>query len=241
MRPKHLLSLLASLPPIVIATSAPAQDTSDKETTPETPPPPAPATSAAPIATASAAPATPAAATPRTGVRFRFDAKLASGLLGFTGFVPQMVPGITFDRWSIGLGLGFLRGSLGSSTAGSVAPGTEVSATLVSFAPTVVFDVLRSADDHVALYALASLAPAFLVIDTGSSGPCGSPGSFVLGYQAALGARYAFHPQFMLGLEAGPTGQITATSIGCSTPGSSDTTVGLHGIYGALVGTFVGP
>jgi len=212
---------------LVIAAPAIAQDSTPQG---DTTPPAAPIV-ATPIATT--------APSSSSHARFRFDAKVASGLLGFVGLVPQLDAGVTFGRWSIALGVGFLRGSLGASTVGTPGSSSEVSATLLSIAPTVLFDLVRSTDDRVALYALASLAPALLVLDTGSAGNCGSNGGFVLGYQAALGARYALHPQFMLGLEAGPTGQLS-TPTGCATNGSTDVSVGLHGMYGAVVGTFIG-
>lgn len=199
-------------------------------TTPE----PSPAPTVAP----TPAPAVAVAAQPEAlHARFRFDVKLASGLLGLTGLVPQAIPGIIYGRWSVGLGLGFLRAAVGTSTSGSPGSGSEISGTLFSFAPTGVFEVLRSSDEKVGLYVLAAIVPSILVTGSGS-GPCANNANFVFGYQAALGARYSFHPQFMLGLEAGPTGQIASMSFGCSMPGSTSTSVGVHGLYSSLVGTF---
>jgi hypothetical protein len=232
------IALIASV--LAAVGSARAQDATT-ETTPPPPPPPPPTT------TAPTTPPPPTVASPAESfatdahARFRFDAKIGSGLLGWAGLVPTLVAGAVFGRFSIGLGVSFLRGTLDVSSTGGAGSSAQASITYLGFAPTVQFDVVRSSDNRVALYALAALAPSVVVLDTGSGGgTCNGGAGFVLGYQAALGARYALHKQFMLGLEAGPSGAI-ATALGCSAPGSTNVAPGLHGMYGALVGTFVTP
>ena len=235
-------ALLAFLVPIAITNVSRAQDTT--ETSPPPPPPPPPTTTAtattpAPTATAPTAPVETFATDGHA--RLRVDTKIGSGLLGWVGLVPQLVVGGMFGRWSVGLGIGFVRGTLDVSSAGSTGGSQQVSATYLAFAPTVQFDLLRSSDDRVALYALAALAPSLVVVDSGSGGStCNGGAGFVFGYQAAIGARYAFHKQFMLGVEGGPSGAFS-TAVGCSTPGSTNIAPGLHAMYGALVGTFVTP
>jgi hypothetical protein len=229
---------LAFVVPILVAGVAHAQDTT--ETPP--PPPPPPTTTA----TVTAPPPPPPVAPAETIVtdshaRLRVDTKIGSGLLGWVGLVPQLVVGGNFGRWSVGLGVGFVRGSLDASSVGNPS-GTQLSVTYLSFAPTVQLDLIRSTDNRVALYALAALAPSLVVVDGGGGGggPCNGGAGFVLGYQTAIGARYAFHKQFMLGVERGPSG-VVSTMVGCSTPGSTNIAPALHAMYGALVGTFLTP
>jgi len=54
--------------------------------------------------------------------------------------------------------------------------------------------------------------------------------------QLAVGARYAVHPQLGVGFEVGPTGQLAYFGSGCGGGGSNS--IGVHGLYTALVGTF---
>lgn len=220
---KQIVCLVLSIP-----CSAFAQDPPPADTTPVSPPP---SPSPPPVTASAPAPAP-------DHVRFRFDAKLGGGLLGLTGLVPQAVAGIAYGRLSVGLGLGFLRGSFGASTSGS--PGAEASGTLITFAPTGVFDFVRTSDEKVSVYGLLSLSPSILVVNNGSNGPCSSSATGVFGYQLAAGMRYAVHPQFSVGAEVGPSGQLAWFGPGnCGgMTGGTTNSVGVHGLYSALVGTF---
>src|SRR5258706_205013 len=142
MMKRHVFAILGSIGCSSVALA--------QEGTPE----PAPVVTPPPVVAAAPVTAQPEPA----HIRFRFDAKLGSGLLGLTGLVPQMIPGITYGRWSVGLGLGFLRAAVGTSQTG-MPGGSEISGTIFSFGPTGLYENLRSSDEKVGLYVLAAIVP----------------------------------------------------------------------------------
>jgi hypothetical protein len=164
---------------------------------------------------------------------FLFEARLGAGTsiafggLSFAGTftaVPSLLLGARLiGRLHVGLGFGFTRlSNLGGGGGG----GTDLN--LVTFAPTAAFDLIKSHDERVAFYLKAAL-PLGPVITCNTGAPCDN--NFAISFDLALGARYALHKMFALGLEAGAGG----TWIG---PQRNNTT-GFVSVYGALVGSFM--
>jgi hypothetical protein len=161
---------------------------------------------------------------PRTA--FQFDTRLGfqGGMVisqqGSTfGFnvTPQMTFGARLaGRVQVGVGLGLSH--LGSG---------QSSTTFVLFSPLVAVDVLKARDDRVALYLKAGPHFGGIVQRTG---PSTTNGTFALGFDLGLGARYAFHPMFALGMEAGAQ----TLFVDPTDPGETR----FAGFYAALVGTF---
>lgn len=149
------------------------------------------------------------------------DARLGAGMIvGGTSAVVA-VPSLTVggrlvDRIQIGVGFGLYR----VSSPGGGPNGTNQ--TTFTFAPTIEVDLLKSHDNKAAWYFKGAL-PMGAEITTPRN-------FFVLGYDAALGARYCPHPNFAAGLEGGVTG------IFVDPAGSGG--FGVTSVYGALVGTF---
>lgn len=127
--------------------------------------------------------------------------------------LPVLFLGVRVGRVSVLLGASFVRGASGSSSESDV-----------TFAPTVSFDLFRSADHRAALFGL--FAP-LLGVQIGNSDQ-----NAVYGYQLAVGGRYLFHPHFALGVEGGFAGFWYAGSPG------GDTRYNLNQIYAALAGSF---
>lgn len=153
---------------------------------------------------------------------FAVDARLGGGVvvggLGNVVALPSLtIGGRVIDRLQIGLGFGLFR----YSTPGG---GGGTNYTTVDFVPTIAIDLLKARDNKVAWYFKGGLPLGTELL----SGPNRS--FFVIGYDAALGARYCPHPNFAFGLEGGVTG------IFVDPAGNNGS--GLTTIYGALVGTF---
>src|SRR6185312_12159422 len=115
------------------------------------------------------------------------EARLGAGLIvGGTSAVVA-VPSLTVgarlvDRIQIGVGFGLYR----VSSPGGGPNGTNQ--TTFTFAPTIEVDLLKSHDNKAAWYFKGAL-PMGAEITTPRN-------FFVLGYDAALGARYCPHPNF---------------------------------------------
>jgi hypothetical protein len=171
----------------------------------------------------------PEASTDRP-VAFRADMKLpfaVSPILGgggdaFTPFapVPQLVLGIQVGRLGLGAGIGFTR--LGT---GGLGTGGDITQLLV--APDVTFDVFQSRDGKVAFYLLGAPIVGVVLVTNSSA-------QSDYGFQFAVGANYALHENFRIGLEVGPVGNFY---------GSAGAEGGLSeiSVYTALVGTFAYP
>jgi hypothetical protein len=142
--------------------------------------------------------------------------------------VPQLVLGGQAGRVGFGAGLGFSRLSYSSASLnfGGASGGNYEQLTELSVAPTLTFDAFRSDDGKVALYVLG--APIFGIILQSNQSAASD-----LGFQFAIGARYALHENFRIGLEAGPLGHFY--NLG------DNETLGVITLYTALVGSFVFP
>jgi hypothetical protein len=147
--------------------------------------------------------------------------------------VPQLVLGTHCGRIGIGLGLGFSRFALEVASPGFGGSSmTTYSDTELMVAPTLTVDVFQSDDAKVALYLLG--APIFgdIIVSNDSS-------IADFGFQFALGARYALHDNFQVGLEAGPLGHFYYVPSVQS--GEASEIMSSMGIYTAIVGSFVYP
>jgi hypothetical protein len=149
---------------------------------------------------------------------------LGAGLAGSSGvvIVPSLDLGVRLiNRLQLTLGFGLFR-------AATPIPNTDRNNSDTSFTviPSVAIDIFRSKDNHVAWYGKVGLPLGVRVI----SGPTNDLNLFVIGYDAALGARYCPHPNFAFGLEGGVTGMFIDPA--------GDNGSGTTSFYGALVGTF---
>ncbi|HEY2747983.1 MAG TPA: hypothetical protein VGL86_25345 [Polyangia bacterium] len=149
------------------------------------------------------------------------DARIGAGLLvGGTSAViavPSLTVGARLaDRVQVGLGAGLYR----ISSPGGGPNGTNQ--TTFTFAPTVEVDLLRAHDRKAAWYLKGAL-PLGAEVTTPRD-------FFVVGYDAALGARYCPHPNFAVALEGGVTGLFLDPA--------GKNGFGVTTVYGALVGTF---
>jgi hypothetical protein len=141
------------------------------------------------------------------------------GMANFESVTPTpslLVGARLAGRIHVGLGFSFARFSQ---------PGA--SNNIVSFVPTFAIDMIKSHDDRVAFYGKLGL-PLGPIVDCNNGAPCDT--GFGIGFDIALGARYAFHRMFALGLEAGVDGTFENPQ--------RDNTVGLVGFYGTLVASF---
>jgi hypothetical protein len=129
--------------------------------------------------------------------------------------VPQLVLGGQAGRFGFGAGFGLARVGVSSGSS---------DLTELLFAPTLSYDVFQSRDAKVACYLLG--APLFGVVLVSHQTTQSD-----LGFQFALGANYAFHDNFRLGLEVGPIGHFYSS-------GNFSTSFNTLGLYTALVGTF---
>ena len=171
------------------------------------------------VASLVLAPMVARAQMPRTALAV--DARLGAGfIVGGTSAVvaqPSLVIGARLvDRIQLGLGVGFYR----LSSPGGGPNGTNQST--FTFAPTFEVDILKAHDNKAAWYFKGAL-PMGAEVTTPRN-------FFVIGYDAALGARYCPHPNFAAALEGGVTG------IFVDPAGNGG--FGVTTVYGALVGTF---
>ena len=97
---------------------------------------------------------------------------------------------------------------------------------VVSFIPTLAVDIARSADRKAAFYGKFGLPLGVGV----TSSTATSSNSFIIGFDFALGMRYAFHRMFALGFEGGAAGLFIEPQ--------NPNPVGLTIFYAVLVGTF---
>jgi hypothetical protein len=146
--------------------------------------------------------------------------------------VPQLAAGVRSGRFAALLGFGF------SYSAPSSVTGSSPNVSQIVLAPTGTADLFRSYDGRVAVYGLFGLLLAPVVVNfTLSNGvtPATAQSELDLnvGLQIAVGARFALHRNFRIGLEAGPLVQFLRVD-----ENNSPTTVSF---YGALVGSFVYP
>jgi hypothetical protein len=156
---------------------------------------------------------------PRTALAV--DARLGAGfIVGGTAAVvaqPSLTIGARLiDRIQVGLGVGFYR----LSSPGGGPNGTNQ--TTFTFAPTFEVDILKAHDNKAAWYFKGGL-PMGAEVTTPRN-------FFVIGYDAALGARYCPHPNFAAALEGGVTGIFVDPN--------GNGGFGVTTVYGALVGTF---
>jgi hypothetical protein len=135
--------------------------------------------------------------------------------------VPSLLLGARLlDRIQVGLGIGLIRAQ------GNTGGGTQ-SFNFVTFAPTIAGDIVKSADNRVAFYAKLGI-PLGPVITTQPMQA--NDNNFAVGFDIALGARYAVHRQIALGFEAGFGGTFVGPQ--------RDNTTGTVAVYGGLVGSF---
>lgn len=134
--------------------------------------------------------------------------------------VPSLDLGARFaGRFQVTLGFTFFR----TDVAGG---GTDTN--LFAFVPSFAADILKSNDQKAALYVKVGLPMGALILVP--NGPAPTNTGFAVGFDFALGARYAFHPMFALGAEGGVAGFFfNPDNISAS---------GFVSFYGALVGTF---
>jgi hypothetical protein len=156
--------------------------------------------------------------TPRNA--FWFEGRLALGtvLVGAGGVVPMYQPSLTVGgrlagRVNLGLGVALFR--LASNNTAT---------TTFTFQPTATVDLVKAADERVAFYVRGGLPLGAVVPSTGRT-------LVVVGYDVALGVRYAPHPMFALGVEGGLFGSF-------SDPGVNSIGNGIQSVYGALTGNF---
>jgi hypothetical protein len=163
---------------------------------------------------------------PDTG--FVFNLRLGGGVpIGIGGggainttlnALPAIAAGVRLiGRLELTLGMNFARFEQGTNTATSV----------VSFVPTLVVDIARSADRKAAFYGKFGLPLGVGVIQTGGGN---SSNSFIVGFDFGLGVRYAFHRMFALGFEGGASGLFVEPQ----DPNPTGITI----FYAVLVGTF---
>jgi hypothetical protein len=139
--------------------------------------------------------------------------------------IPHLAGGFrVIDRIQIGLGFSYFRSSLTTGTTLS----STVAYNLFYFTPFVVIDFARTHDRRAAFYGKFGL-PLGADIITQSRAP--DSNGFIVGYDFTLGARYAFHPAFALGLETGLLGTFI-------NPERDDANVAFTTFYSSLVGTF---
>lgn len=182
------------------------------------PPPPADTTDRGPLPTA-----------------FRADIRLPASIVTFVNTngnaissapsVPLLALGLRTGRVGVLGGLGFSRVTV-SRSRGLGGIGQSDSSTEVSFAPTLTYDFFQSTDQKALFYGLGAAILGAVVPPNGTV-------SKDLGFQFAVGASYALHENFRLGLEAGPVGHVLDAG--------SSSTVSVVTMYAALVGSFLYP
>lgn len=159
------------------------------------------------------------------------DARLGAGVgvAGNSGIiiVPSLTVGVRlFDRLQLGLGIGLFRTAQPAAVDINGNPVGSQSDTAFTFVPTVMLDILKSRDNRVAWYGKVSLPLGAEI----RSVPNNDLNLFAIGYDFALGIRYAPHPNFAFGFEGGLSGIF----VDPNGPNGSGTT----SFYGAIVGTF---
>ncbi len=156
-------------------------------------------------------------------------------LIGVTGafspsVFPSLVVGYRLLGWlELGVGINFTRfqsatvAALGGTSSSS-------SSTIITFAPTGMFDMVKAADKRVALYGKFALPLGPLVsTTTGAESKTG----VAVAFDAGIGTRYAVHRMLAVAIEAGFTGAFY------NFPQSANT--GVMAVYGALAATFYAP
>lgn len=142
---------------------------------------------------------------------------------GFTA-VPSLLVGVRLvDRFHLGLGFSFMRLDNGGGGGGF---GADLN--IVTFAPTFAVDLVKSHDNRLALYLKAAVAVGPIITCPNGPGPCDN--GFAVGFDFALGTRYAVHRMLALGIEAGAAGSFINPQ--------RNSNSGIVSFYGALVGTF---
>ena len=147
---------------------------------------------------------------------FLFEARIG-GSVAFGVTAGLLVGARIIDRLHLGLGFAFVRTDNGAGSNNRV-----------NFAPTVAVDIIKAHDDRVAFYGKVALPLGPIVVCPPGPGDCDA--GFNVGFDFGLGARYAFHRMFAMGLEAGVVGSFDNPQRNVHT---STVT-----FYGALVGTF---
>lgn len=147
-----------------------------------------------------------------------------------TPSIPLLALGLRTGRVGVLAGLGFSR-ITSNTTYNNPYPyggggSQSSSSTEVTFAPTLTYDFFQSDDQKAAFYGLGAALFGAVVPPDGTI-------KKDLGFQFALGASYALHENFRLGLEAGPAGHVYDTGL----TGSASVVT----MYAALVGTFLYP
>lgn len=147
-----------------------------------------------------------------------------------TPSIPLLALGLRTGRVGMLAGLGFSRVTSSATYNPNLYGGGGVtqssSSTEVTFAPTLTYDFFQSDDQKAAFYGLGAVLFGAVVPPDGKV-------QKDLGFQFALGASYALHENFRLGLEAGPVGHVVDTGL----TGSASVVT----MYAALVGTFLYP
>lgn len=162
---------------------------------------------------------------PRLAITAPISVAAAGSTAANVTAVPALLVGARLlDRVHVGVGLSYFAVYLqnGSSFLSS-------NLVVVTIAPTVGVELLRSPSRRAAFYLKAAL-PLGPVLNC--SGPNGQPcdRGFSVGFDLALGARYSFDRWFALGMEAGANGSFVNPQ--------RATNEGLLGAYGALVASF---
>jgi hypothetical protein len=161
---------------------------------------------------------------PFVDFRVGFPAPIAAGpgvASAVITVIPQLSAGYRLlDRLQIFAGFSYYRAS--ATNAGATA-----SFNTFFLAPSVAVDIVHSHDRLAIFYAKAGLPLGFdIMTQTGAPDSNG----FVVGYDAALGARLSFTPAFALGVESGIFGIFINPE--------RDTNFALTNFYASFMGTY---
>lgn len=161
---------------------------------------------------------------PRTA--FLFEARVAASS-GSGNYVPSLLLGARIvDRIQLGVGFALNQVKYQTIDQGQTIE-SETDSTFFTFSPTISVDVIKAAHNRVAFYVRGAVTLGDEITSSSSYNNKG----FLIGYQAALGARYALHRMFTIGAEAGAIGTFID-------PGASDQ-YSANGMFGALVVSFL--
>jgi hypothetical protein len=167
---------------------------------------------------------------PRTGLvidaRLGFATTVSSSLVGNNSPSFVALPTVDFGvrlvgRLQLTLGFTLFRTAISMANA-------DTAVTAFTFNPQIAVDIIKSADDKVAFYAIGGVPLGGLFID--NPGTANNQRHFVIGYNVGVGARIALHHMFALGLEGGVFGIFSDVA--------NNTSIGITSVYGALIGTF---
>jgi hypothetical protein len=171
---------------------------------------------------------------PRTGLVI--DARLGvatpvaasaptSGLGGAFVVLPSVDIGVRLiGRLQLTLGFTLFR------AAQSVSGGPDTSQTSFLLVPGVACDIVKSSDEKVAFYGAGGIPMGALLFDRGGGAAGSTLKNFAVGYNIAVGVRYAPHPMFAFGLEGGLFGIFSDLD--------NANRIGITSVYGSLVGTW---